>query len=212
MSLTLYGRRTSVNVQKVMWALGELGLAHEQVEMGGKFGGLDAPEFRRMNPNGFVPVLKDGDFILWESHAIVRYLAARHGSGTLWPTGLEERARADQWTDWTSAQFQPAWIGVFSAMVRTRPQDRDSGLIARRIAAAEECFAVLNAQLARTLFLTGDILTFADIVAGAGLFRWYSMEIERRRFAAVEAWHQRLLARPAFVSGVCVSYEDLVAR
>ena len=212
MTLTLFGRKTSANVQKVMWALDELGLAHEQIEVGGKFGGLDTPDYRQMNPNALVPTLKDGEFVLWESHAIVRYLAAKHGVDTLWPADLRTRAIADQWADWTSARFQPAWIGVFAAVVRTRPQDRDPALISRSIAAANACFEILDAQLSRTPFLAGPALSYADIVAGTSLFRWYSMAIERLRFAAVENWHKRLLDRPAFVSGVCVPYDDLVAR
>jgi glutathione S-transferase len=212
MSLVLYGRKTSANVQKVMWTLGELDLPFRQIEMGGKFGGLDTPDYRGMNPNSLVPTLKDGEFVLWESHAIVRYLCAKHANETLWPVDLQARALADQWMDWTSARFQPAWLGVFSAVVRARPQDRKAEDVSRAVAAANACFEIMDAQLTRTPYLTGSDLTYADIVAGASLYRWYSMDIERKRFAGVEAWHKRLLDRPAFVSGVCIPYDDLVAH
>lgn len=211
-NLTLYGRKTSANVQKAVWGLEELGVAYQQIEVGGKFGGLDTPEFRSMNPNALVPVLKDGDFVLWESHAIVRYLAAKYGAGTLWPEGVQARALADQWTDWTATRFQPAWIGVFYAVVRTRPADRNSDQIARLIAATNDCFRIMDGQLARTPFLAGETLTYADIVTGVSLYRWQSMEVKRERFAAIEDWHRRLLQRPAFVTGVSVPYDDLVAR
>ncbi|MEX0628322.1 MAG: glutathione binding-like protein, partial [Cucumibacter sp.] len=165
-----------------------------------------------MNPNALVPVLKDGEFVLWESHAVVRYLSAKYGAGTLWPEAVQARALADQWTDWTAARFQPAWIGVFYAVVRTGPADRNDGQIARLIAATNDCFQIMDGQLARTPFLAGETLTYADIVAGTSLYRWYSMEIARERFAAVEDWHRRLLQRPAFVTGVSVPYDDLVAK
>lgn len=211
-SLTLIGRRTSANVQKPMWALGELGVAFEQVELGGKFGGLDTPEYLALNPTARVPTLRDGDFVLWESHAIIRYLGAKYGAGTLWPTDLRTRALADQWTDWTANHFQPAWIGVFQALVRTPLAGRDQGLIDERTRAANACFAIMDAQLAKTPFLAGDGLTYADIAAGVSLYRWYDMEVDRQPFAAVEDWHRRLLERPVFVTAVCVSYDDLVAR
>jgi glutathione S-transferase len=211
-NLTLYGRKTSANVQKAMWALEELGADYEQIEMGGKFGGLDTPAYRALNPNARVPTLKDGDFVLWESHAIIRYLAAKYGASTLAPTDLERRALADQWTDWTATRFQPAWIEVFWAVVRTRPADRDAARIARATEAANACFAIIDAQLARTPFLAGDTLTYADIAAGVSLYRWYDMEVDRQPFARVEDWHKRLRERPAFVTGVCVPYDDLVGR
>src|SRR5690349_16958947 len=125
MTITVWGRLDSVNVQKVVWALGELGLAYEHVPAGGKFGGLDAPAYRAMNPNGKVPTLRDGELVVWESHAIVRYLAATYGAGTLWPADPKARAITDQWTDWTATTFQPAWIEVFWKFVRTPKVEHD---------------------------------------------------------------------------------------
>lgn len=211
-NLTLFGRRTSANVHKAMWALEELGVDYEQIELGGRFGGLDTPEYKAMNPNARVPTLKDGDFVLWESHAIIRYLSAKYAAGTLAPTDVRARAVADQWTDWTATSFQPAWIGVFQALVRTPPADRDTKLIARQVEATNACFAIIDARLAKTPFLAGETLTYADIAAGVSLYRWYDMQVERRPFARVEDWHRRLLERPAFVAGVCVPYDDLVGR
>ncbi|HUV32921.1 MAG TPA: glutathione S-transferase family protein [Devosiaceae bacterium] len=210
--IKLLGRKSSANVQKVMWALEELGLDHEQIELGGQFGGLDTPEYKAMNPNSLVPTLQDGDFVLWESHAIVRYLAAKYGTGSLWPENIRARALADQWTGWTSARFQPAWIGVFVAVVRTSPASRSPETIAKLTADTHACFAIMDAQLAKTPFLAGAVLTYADIVAGVEMYRWTTMQVDRGSFPAVEAWHRRLLERPAFVAAVNIDYSDLVAR
>lgn len=210
--ITLWGRTSSANVQKVLWALGELGLDHRRIDLGGRFGGLDAPEYRAMNPNGLVPTLRDGALVLWESHAIVRYLAARYGAGTLWPETPAARAVADQWTDWTATTFQPAWISLFWLAVRTPETQRDSAAVAAALERTVAAFRILDRRLGEAPFLGGEGLTYADIVAGAALHRWATMAIDRPPLPGVEAWHARLQARPAFVSAVCVSYAELVGR
>jgi glutathione S-transferase len=212
MAITLWGRATSANVQKVRWALGELGLAYAHVPLGGRFGGNQTPEYLAMNPNGKVPTLRDGGLVLWESHAIVRYLAARYGAGRLWPTDPVSRAECDRWTDWTATTFQPAWIDVFWRFYRTPPEQRDTGRIAGSVAAAERCLAIMDGQLGRTPFLAGEDLTYADIVAGVAMFRWTTMGIEIARHPGVEAWHARLRARAAYRDAVEVDYAELAAR
>jgi glutathione S-transferase len=112
MAITLWGRASSANVQKARWALAEIGLAYEHTPLGGKYGGNKEPAYLAMNPNGLIPTLRDGDLVLWESHAIVRYLAATYSAGGLWPEGPSARAIVDQWTDWTVATFQPAWVAA----------------------------------------------------------------------------------------------------
>lgn len=211
-TITLWGRETSANVQKTLWTLAELGVPYTRIDVGGKFGGLDSPEYGAMNPNRLVPVLQDGDLTLWESHAIIRYLAATYGVGTLWPEAPVERALVDQWTDWTTSTFQPAWVGLFWTFVRTPASKRDPAIIADHLKATIKAFRVLDDRLAEVPFLAGENLTYADIAAGAALYRWTTMEIERPELPNVEAWHERLLERPAFVKGVCISYADLVAR
>lgn len=209
--IKLWGRNTSSNVQKVLWTLRELDLPFEHVVVGGKHGGLDTPAYGAMNPNRLVPVIEDGDLVLWESHAIVRYLAASYGAGTLWPEHPRERALVDQWTDWTASTYLPAWSSVFWAVVRTPAAQRDPGKIASGVAATHQALAIMDAQLARTPFLAGDSLTYADIVAGVTLYRWTTMEIERQPMPHVEAWHQRLNQRPAYAETVNTSYDDLRA-
>jgi glutathione S-transferase len=207
--ITLYGRKTSSNVQKVVWALEELRVPYAQVELGHTFGGLDTPEYRAMNPNGLVPTLTHGDLVLWESHAILRYLAASYGAGNLWPEAPKARALADQWTDWTASHFGPAWVNLFWKAERVKPQFRSKAAIASALAAANKHFAILDMALAKRPYLAGENLTYADIAAGVSLYRWTTMDVARDPHPNVEAWHERLKARPAFVKAVCVSYDTL---
>jgi glutathione S-transferase len=212
MAITLWGRASSANVQKVRWALAELGLAYEHIPLGGRFGGNQAPEYLAMNPNGKVPTLRDGELVLWESHAIVRYLAARYGAGRLWLTDPVARAECDRWTDWTATTFQPCWIDVFWRFYRTPPEKRDAGRIAALIAATERCFAIMDGQLGRTRFLAADGLTYADLVAGVAMFRWTTMGIAIARHANVERWHAGLRERAAYRDAVEVDYTELAGR
>lgn len=211
-TITLWGRLTSANVQKVVFALEELGLGYEHVPLGGRFGGNDAPDYLAMNPNGLVPTLRDGDLTVWESHAIVRYLAGAYGAGSLWPAGPRERAVTDQWADWTATTFQAAWIEVFWKVVRTPVEKHDKAAIEKAIAATERCLAIMDGRLGDAPWLGGERLTYADIVASVALYRWTTMDIPRRPFANVEAWHARLNERPAFRRAVNVDYEELRAR
>lgn len=210
--IQLWGRASSFNVQKVVWALGELGLPFERIEAGGRAGGLDAPAFRAMNPNGKIPVLKDGDLVVWESHTIVRYLAAEYGPGALWPHAPSLRSRADRWMDWMQAELQPAMMGLFWALVRTPVPQQD----ARRITAlAHQCAALyhlLDSELAHRPFLAGEALTMGDIPAGTSLFRYFAMDIARPALPNVSAWYERLNKREAYRTGVMVPFDDLVGR
>lgn len=212
MTITLWGRDSSANVQKVRWALAELGLAYEHIPRGGKYGGNKSAEYLALNPNGLVPTLRDGDVTLWESHAIVRYLGATYGPGTLWPESAADRAVSDQWTDWTATTFQPAWLGVFWSRVRTPEAQQDAAKIARSIDDTEACLAILDRRLAASPFLGGSILTYADIAAGVAMFRWSTMPIERKPRSNVEAWHARLRQRQAFTSAVEIDYSEFIGR
>lgn len=207
--ITLYGRLSSANVQKVVWALEEIELPYTQEDRGGRFGGLDDPDFRAMNPNGLVPVLRDSPLVLWESHAIIRYLAAEYAEGLLTPAAPRERAIVDQWTDWTASRFQPAWLGVFWAVYRTRPENQEPDVIAAAPAEAARCFSILDQRLAQAPYLGGDSLTYADIAAGVSLYRWLEMGSEAPLPPSVAAWHARLRDRPAFIKAVEVDFSEL---
>ncbi|MDB5538708.1 MAG: hypothetical protein JWQ89_435 [Devosia sp.] len=212
MTITLWGRLSSVNVQKAVWALEELELPYQHIPLGGAFRGNDTPEYLTMNPNGLVPTLRDGELIIWESHAIVRYLSAEYGSGLLFPVEPRDRTVVDQWTDWTATTFQPAWISLFWLKVRTPAAQQDAGAIAKALAASVKCFRMMEMRLAKAPYLGGEGLTYADIVAGAAMYRWSTMDIERPSLPGVEAWHGRLNERAAFRKAVNVSYEELVGR
>ncbi len=212
MAITVWGRLSSSNVQKVIWTLGELELPFEHIVVGGLAKGTDAPDYRAMNPNGLVPTIRDGDLVLWESNAIVRYLSAEYGSGLLFPLEARDRAIVDQWADWTATTFQPSWSAVFAARVRTPLDSQNPDAITKAIANAERQFEILDRRLVDVPFLAGDELTYADLIAGIGLYRWTTMDIPRRTFANVTAWHQRLRERPAYVKAVEVPYDELVGR
>ena len=214
--LRILGRDTSSNVQKVLWAAGELGLDFEREDIGGAFGGNDTPEYLALNPNGYVPTLIDGDYTLWESNSIVRYLAATHGSGTLWPTEPRVRGSAERWMGWQIATLSPTMVTVFRGLVRTPPEERDMAAIAAArdvrtppeerdmaaIAAARDrtarLFAMLDAALAGSDYVAGASFTVGDIPVGIAAYRWYRLDIEREDFPNLERWYGRLTERPAY--------------
>jgi len=210
--LKIWGRRNSLNVQKVMWAVGELGIAHEHVPAGGPFGGLDTEEFGALNPNRRVPVIDDDGAIVWESHAIVRYLAAKYGGGTLWPQDAGARARSDMWMDWVANDLQPAFIGVFWNLYRTPEDQRNWTLIRSGIARSAILFRLLNKHLKDKPFVAGDTLTIGDIPAGAQLYRYFELEIDRPSLPHVEAWYARLREREAYRTHVMVAFDGLYGR
>lgn len=195
--LTIWGRLSSINVQKVVWAAGEAGQAFERIDVGGPFGGLDTPEFRAMNPNGQIPVLEDGSFRLWESNSIVRYLAARHGAATLWEEDPARRALAERWMDWMLSELQPAMAPVLWGVVRKVPAYADPKVIGEGVKRAETLMAILDAQLADRPFLAGERFGVADITVGCGAHRWLNMPVERIERPAVQRWYAALSARPA---------------
>lgn len=196
--MRILGRATSINVQKTVWMCAELGLAIERVDVGGNFGGNDRPEFLAKNPNGLVPVLEDGDFILWESHSIVRYLAEVHGGEPWYPKDARRRALANQWMDWALATLIPTFNPMFLQLIRTAPEKRDNDFVARQKTASERLFRMLDAQLAKSAFVIGDQPTMADIPLGAAVYRWLHLPIERPALVNVQNYFKRLSERPAY--------------
>jgi len=208
--LTVWGRPSSFNVQKVLWLVDELGLAHEHIAAGGDFGGLDTPEFLSMNPHGRVPVIKDGAVVVWESHAILRYLAACHGAGRFWSADPAERSVSDRWMDWSQASLQPDFLtGVFWGFYRTPEPLRDNAAVAAKIERCAAHMRLLDRVLADRLYLGGGELTLADIPAGTALYRYFGLEIERPSLPNVEAWYGRLRERAAYRERVMVPFDDL---
>jgi len=211
--LKVWGRRSSFNVQKVMWLVGELELVHEHIDAGGKFGGLDAPAFLAMNPHGRVPVIADGDATVWESHAILRYLAARHGAGPFWSDDPVARARVDGWMDWSQTSLQPDFlVGVFWGFYRTPEDKRNWQGIRASLARCVRHFEKLDRLLEGRPFLLGEALTLADITAGTSLYRYFELQIERPALPQVERWYRTLARRAAYRERVMIPFEELRGR
>jgi glutathione S-transferase len=197
--LKIWGRKTSVNVQKVMWAVAELGLPHERIDAGGPFGKTDTPEYGALNPNRLVPVIDDDGFTMYESNACVRYLANRYGKAGLMPADYMGAARADQWMDWSITTLYPDVITtLFQQFVRVTAAERNMAQVDAAGKRAGDKFGILNAQLAGKPFILGDALTMADISVGTLLFRYYTMSITRPSLPNVEAYYQRLTSRKAY--------------
>ncbi|HKK30958.1 MAG TPA: glutathione S-transferase family protein [Alphaproteobacteria bacterium] len=198
--LKILGRVNSSNVMKVLWTCAELNLPYEREDVGGEFGGNDTPEYLTLNPNGRVPTVIDGNLVLWESNAIVRYLAAKHDAGGLWPTDVAERADLDRWMDWQQTVLSPAFRDVFWGLVRTPPENRDQAAIAAAVRASGDAFRMLDARLQDRAFIGGDRLTMADIPMCGFVHRWYGIDIPDRPddMPSLRAWYERLCLRPAF--------------
>jgi glutathione S-transferase len=187
--LKLWGRRSSANVQKVLWLAAELGVEYEHIPAGGSFGGLDEPSFRAMNPHGRIPVLQDGDSAIWESHTILRYLATRYGDGALWPADPFARAQMDEWMDWAQTAFQPDFLnGVFWGYFRTPEAQRNWPAIQDSVKRCSRHIERIDAILAKSPFLAGKTFSLADIPLGTLLYRYYELDIEHPQAPHVQAW------------------------
>jgi glutathione S-transferase len=204
--LEVWGRRNSINVITVMWAVGELGLAHRRHDVGGSFGGLDTAAFRAMNPGGRVPTIDDDGVILFESNAIVRYLCRRYGHGGLLPDDEVGCALADQWMEWHKTTLYPPTIELFWAIVRTEPALRDPAAIERLSRSLAGPLTILEDRLAKRSYVAGERLTTADIPIGPAIRRILDLAIERPPLPHIQAWYDRLCERPAFREHVLFPY------
>ena len=200
--LTIWGRTSSINVQKVMWTVGELGLAHRRIDVGGAFGGLDTPEYGRMNPNRRIPTVQDGETVVWESNACVRYLAAAYGEGGLWPASPPARARSDMWMDWVLATLMPDMSIVFWQLVRTPAEKRDMAGVTAAAERLGPLWRILDEHLAGRPFVAGDGLTIGDIPAGAAYWRYRNLDVARPELANLERWYRSLEAREPYRQNV----------
>lgn len=196
--LKIWGRKNSSNVRKVLWCAEEVGVAYENIEVGGAFGQVDEPAYRQKNPNGLVPTLEDGELVLWESNAIVRYLAARYGSGQLYADDPAERARADRWMDWTTSSLATPFRPLFWGMMRTPPEQRDQQAIAAALDRCGALLAIPERALATQPYLSGEAFGMGDIPLGCFIYGWFEMPIERPELPHLADWYARLQQRPAF--------------
>lgn len=196
--LKIWGRANSINVQKVLWCCGELGLEYDRIDAGNEFGVNDTPEYRAMNPNGLVPTIEDGDFMLWESNAIVRYLAHKAEGRTLCPSDIRQRFDAERWMDWTSTTFWAGLRPLFIQLIRTPFERRDPNVIATAKTSALTCAMILDARLESRPYLAGDNFSIGDIPAAVTAYRWYTLEIPRPRLINLERWRDRMAEREHF--------------
>lgn len=200
MTVKIWGRRSSSSAQKVFWTLAELDVPHLQIDAGRSFGVTDTPEYLAKNPNGLVPTLEEDDgFVLWESHAIVRYLAAKYGAGSFWPDDLRNRADADRWMDWATTTATPAINPIFVRLILKPDPGLTPAELDSMIARTHAPLALLSEVLARQDYVAGDHLTIGDIPIGMILNRWFKLPITRPDYPALDAYYARLNARPAYV-------------
>ncbi|MBU2583045.1 MAG: glutathione S-transferase family protein [Alphaproteobacteria bacterium] len=199
MMLKVWGRDTSINVQKVLWALDELSLPYERIDAGGAFGGLDTPEYATLNPNRKIPVLEDGDYSVWESGAIIQYLADAYGAGRLWPENVKQRALVSQWARWCHINvYSDLIVGAFQPLIRVTAAERDDAAVAAAAGRVGKSFEILDPALHGHDFLVGNQLSVADIEIGTLLHRYFTMPIGRPDLPNVAAWYERLSTRPAY--------------
>lgn len=210
--LKLYGRSSSDSVQKALWMVGETGQPFEHIQLGGRFGGLDDPAYLKLNPHGRVPTLCDGDTVVWESNAIIRYLAAKYFAGSLWPDDLGARAAVDQWMDWAQTRLYPDINKLFWLTVRTPEAQQDRAVIEDTNIRVNGFYELLDRQLDERDYLAGSDLSAADFPSGATLYRYFEMPIERPALSNVMRWYDRLCQRAAYKQHVMVSFEELRGR
>ena len=194
--LKIWGRVNSVNVKKVLWCIDELGLPYERTDAGMQYGIVNTPEYRKLNPNGLVPTMDENGFILWESHAIVRYLSAKFGKGVLWPMDEHTRGVADQWMDW-ALSFQGSVRDSFWHLIRTPPEKRDAQAIENSRVKSGEMARILDAALADRMYVAGAF-SMGDVPLGCEVQRWMRLPMERPKLPHLEAWFERLCVRQAF--------------
>ena len=197
--LHIWGRLTSINVRKVVWAVQELGLTAQRTDAGGHFGLVTDADYLAKNPNAMVPLLEDGDATLWESNVIVRYLCARHAHGTLYPDALAARFRAEMWMDWQQTTLNPAGRHAFLQLIRTPAAERNADVLARSIAETDPLLDMLDAELAGRPFIAGDSFTMADIPVGCEVHRWYGLPQPRKPRPHLDRWYQSMCERPGAV-------------
>ena len=210
--MQLYARRTSSNCQKVLWLLGELELPYELIPTGGDAGGLDAPAYRALNPNGRVPTLVDGGLAIWESHTILRYLAATRAAERFWSPHPAERSQFERWMDWSQAQLDASFMSLFWGHWRTPEAQRDEKRNRLELARCRHFLSILDAALSDRRFLLGDRLTLADVPAGSLMYRYANLDVTDELPPNVARWYEALCERAAYREHVMIPFDELRGR
>lgn len=202
--IKIWGRRDSSNVQKVLWCCGELDIAFERIDLGGRFGGNKEKPYLDLNPNGLVPTIEDGGFVLWESNSIMRYLVEKHGKGRLMPSTPEARADANRWMDWQLSTFNPAIVPLFWGLIRFPEEKRDKAAIEAALQKTIKAWQIVDDQLAKASYLAGDEFSIGDIPLGVWAYRWYNLPISRPDFKHLKTWYERLCQREPYKTHIMI--------
>jgi glutathione S-transferase len=195
--LKIWGRLSSINVRKVVLAARWMNLEFERVDAGREYGIVRTPEYLERNPNGLVPMLEDGNFPLWESNVIVRYLCAKHSPGALYPEDLRARFNAERWMDWQQTTLNPAGREAFVQLIRTPADKRDANAIAKSVAETEPLLGVLDKHLSQRPFMAGAAFTMADVPIACEMHRWLGLPIEHPARPHLDRWYQNILGQAA---------------
>ena len=211
--ITLHGRDTSSNVQMVAWALAELGLSFDRLDVGGAFGGNNTPEFKALNPNGLVPVIEIDGLTLWESGAIVRYLGAKYGDEQFWPSDPAARAPVDKWAEWIKTTFVSSFLGgVFWPIISTKTGDPMPESFEPAVAKLQKVASIFETGVPAQGYYGGADVCFADMALGTYLYRYFDLDFARADTPRLRAYYDRLTARPAYARHVMVNYDSLRAK
>lgn len=202
--IKIWGRKDSSNVQKVLWCCDELGVAFERIDLGGSFGGNKERQYLDLNPNGLVPTIEDGNFVLWESNSIVRYLVDKYGQGKLLPATLEERAGADRWMDWQISTLNPAIVPLFWGLVRLPKEKRDPVAMENALQKSTRSWQILDDYLGKNNYLSGQEFGIGDIPLGVWVYRWFNLPIERPEMSHLTAWYNRLCERQPYKTHILI--------
>ena len=210
--ITIWGRSSSSNVQAVMWCIEELNVPYNRIDAGFTYGVVDSEEYLAMNPNGTVPTIRDGDKPpLWESGAILRYLAGRYANDEFWPASSVDRAHVDRWAEWSKINIALAFTGpIFWRVARTPANRQDQFAITKAVAVFEDALTIVNSQLQTNSYLAGTHFSLADIQFAHVLYRYYDISIVRKRLDAVAEYYERIKLRAAYQRHVAISYAELV--
>src|SRR5581483_4683363 len=194
--LKIWGRTTSSNVQKVLWTCAELGIEYDRTDWGGPFGGNQDPEYLRLNPNGLVPTVIDGDLVMWESNTIIRYLCTTRGGDRLYPKDPAARTYVERWMDWQLSVIGAPMGALLQGLVRSTPENRDAAAVEAARRRAITAWTIVDDALAGQQFLAGDFLSLAEMTLGTHIYRWFNYPIERPEMKNLQGWYERCSARP----------------
>ena len=196
--LEIWGRKNANQVIQVLWTLAELELDYQRHSIGTRNGDLETEEYKSLNPNSKIPTIRDNGFVMWESHAIIRYLARQYGLGTLYPDDPQKAAMSDQWMTWSTDSFMGTFFPVFWQLVRTEESERDYKKIAEMAKQSSEILQILEDHLVKNNFVAGEQFTYGDIPLGVLIHKYFVLDIERPSLPGIEAWYERLSLREPF--------------